>query len=176
MSLPREVVRVGTYATYRDCDYLASFSFYESWVTLATVEAQAAPPHPEWSQDPDGRWTATVRRNDLERLYAAGAVALWKGRYAVRITSVRDTEAQFEWNPAEIDVGREFGLDGRGPSPEQELVLKRPEGSMAGCDLLEQFQDIRTGTHEYSLEPPPRRSQEAHLTTGKRGKPPRHGH
>jgi hypothetical protein len=169
-------IRAGWYATYRGDDYKVDYHYYGTTAQLTTVDPAPASPGAGWIQERDGRWTRSVPRAELDRMYSVGALALWLARYAVRITSIRDGYAQFEWNPSETGVGQEFGYTGRGPSPDKEPILKRPEGSMAGTDLLSEFFDIRQFVSELPLLPEPQPAPQAPIKRPKRGKPPRLGH
>lgn len=169
-------IRAGAYAVFRGCEYAASFSFYDEWVSLSTVDQQEEAPGAGWNRGHDGRWDMTARRSDLDRLFATSTMALWKGRYAVHITAVRAEIAHFEWNPDEVAVGERLGLAGRGPSPEHERVHVSPEGIMAGQDVLSEFSEVRQLEHDYPLTPPPNvPSHETHKKP-KRGRHPKLGH
>lgn len=172
----RSRVRAGYYAILGGREFHASFHHYGPTAQLTTTEKTKEAPGLRWTRRPDGYWTTSVRRDELERLYSVGTLALWRERYAVRITFVRDGYAQFEWNPSETGVGQEFGYSGRGPSPDREPILKRPEGSMAGTDLLSEFFDIRQFVSELPLLPEPQPPPQVPPKRPKRGKPPRLGH
>lgn len=174
--MPPNEVRAGEYARFEGHVYHAFFHFFGETTLLTTLEAQGEPPGPGWTRELDGHWTRSVRRVDLERLYTVGTMALWKNRYAVHITAISGTIADFDWNSEEVAVGRAFGFDGRGPSPEREAIHKRPEGGMGGRAPLEEFSDIRQREYDYPLIPPLVATVPEAPKKPKRGKAPRLGH